>query len=458
MMPVLVSPIQSYSELSDMRRFVWEALRLDPRVLEILRRPTPSPLIVVKPNWVQQAHEYRPDLWEPVITHPALVEAVAEVLAEAMGGRGTIAICDAPNTYADFAAIVGRGDLPSRLEAIRTRWPSLKIEVIDLRREVWQVADGVVLDRRPNPPDPRGYVALDLGRDSLFYGFRGEGRYYGADYDVGVVNDHHHGSVHEYLLAGTAMRCDLFVNLPKLKTHKKTGITCSLKNLVGINGEKNWLPHHTEGVPNDGGDEFPQVSLAQGLESRLKRLGRKVALEFPGAGPWLFGQARRAGKQLLGDSQVTIRNGDWRGNDTCWRMALDLNRALFHGNPDGSWRVGEPKAYLSIVDGIVGGDGNGPLCPDPVASGVLVAGTNPATVDTVACQLMGFHLQDLPLVREAFSPHRWRIGDGDPASTVVVDTKSGVASSLKELRPLGPGFRPHFGWAGLSRVSLPDVS
>ena len=56
------------------------------------------------------------------------------------------------------------------------------------------------------------------------------------------------------------MKCDLFVNLPKLKTHKKTGITCSLKNFVGINGDKNWLPHHTEGVPANGGDEFPSFA------------------------------------------------------------------------------------------------------------------------------------------------------------------------------------------------------
>ena len=35
-----------------------------------------------------------------------------------------------------------------------------------------------------NEEDPRGYVRLDLGRDSLFYGFAGEGRYYGADYDT----------------------------------------------------------------------------------------------------------------------------------------------------------------------------------------------------------------------------------------------------------------------------------
>jgi hypothetical protein len=32
--------------------------------------------------------------------------------------------------------------------------------------------------------DPEGTIAFGLGRGSLFYGFLGEGRYYGADYDA----------------------------------------------------------------------------------------------------------------------------------------------------------------------------------------------------------------------------------------------------------------------------------
>ena len=95
-----------------------------------------------------------------------------------------ISVCDAPHTYASFEAIVARGDLKDGIEKIRARWPDLKLEMLDLRREVWIRREEVVFDRRANEEDPRGYVRLDLGRDSLFYGFAGEGRYYGADYDT----------------------------------------------------------------------------------------------------------------------------------------------------------------------------------------------------------------------------------------------------------------------------------
>ena len=114
-------------------------------------------------------------------------------------------------------------------------------------------------------------------------------------------------------------------------------------------------------------------------------------MAVPGLGTWLYRKMRNAGKVALGDSETVIRNGNWAGNDTCWRMALDLNRSLLYGNPDGSLReAGKAKHYLAIVDGIIGGQGNGPLCPDPVGSNVLIAGTDPAAVDAVAARLMGF--------------------------------------------------------------------
>ena len=446
-----VATIGGYDEREALRAFVDDALVSTPEIAELLRNDDPSRVVVIKPNWIQEAHEYRPDVWEPVITHPALILATIEAVAERLRGQGTICLCDAPHTYADFSAIVQRGDLAGRIDALRQRWSGLAIEIIDLRRETWVREEEVVVERLPNPDDPRGYARLNLGRESLFYGHRGEGRYYGADYDSRVVNEHHRGETQEYLLAGTPLRCDLFINLPKLKTHKKTGITCCLKNLVGINGDKNWLPHHTEGNPENGGDEFPSASAAHGLERRIKHLGRKVALRVPGLGTWLYRKARNVGKQVLGDSDQVVRNGNWHGNDSCWRMALDLNRALLYGQADGSWReAGQAKHYLAIVDGIVGGEGNGPLCPDPVASGVLLSGSDPAAVDALACRLIGFDPRTIPIVANAFAKHRWPIATTPLEDLRVDDERAGPGVPLDKIAPAVPGgFKPHFGWSSL---------
>jgi uncharacterized protein (DUF362 family) len=407
--------------------------------------------VVLKPNWIQESHEYDPLCWLPVITHPALVLATLRALDALADRPVVVTICDAPHTYADFDAIRARGELDAQLRQLQAELSHVTVEVIDLRREVWRRKEEVIVERRRNPDDPRGYVALDLGRDSLFYGFPGEGRYYGADYDAGVVNAHHHGAVQEYLLAGTPLKCDLFINLPKLKTHKKTGITCCLKNLVGINGDKNWLPHHTCGYPTNGGDEFPQRRPSHLLEDRLKRLGRLAMDRAPMVGNWLYRKMRSAGKAALGDSETVVRNGNWSGNDTCWRMALDLNRALLYGNADGTWReADQPKAYFGIVDGIIGGEGNGPICPDPVESGVLVAGENPAEIDAVCARLMGFDPADLPIVRHAFAEHRWPIARRRWDEVVAFDERIGGEVELASVAPaVTGGFRPHFGWHAL---------
>ena len=446
----LIQPIAEYADTPTLRAFLNQVFDAHP--VTSRWQTDPARRVVIKPNWVQEAHEYRPEVWEPVITHPALLAALLDITAERMGGEGTISLCDAPHTYANFTAILAHGGLQAELDRLRVRWPRLRLEILDLRREIWIRREEVVTERIPNEPDLCGYIAFNLGVDSLFYGFRGEGRYYGADYDSTVVRRHHQGEIQEYLLAGTPLVCDFFINVPKLKTHKKTGITCCLKNLVGINGDKNWLPHHTEGSPANGGDEYPDATLINQLESTLKKAGRRLALSLPGLGNWLYRKARNAGKRMLGDSETTIRNGNWHGNDTCWRMALDLNRCLLFGNADGSMRGrSAPKPYLAIVDGIIGGEGDGPLCPHPVSSAVLVAGDNPAVIDAIACRLMGFDPSAVPLVRQAFdSTHRWPITETAMSDVRIYDGRVAEEIGLFQVQPaIQGGFRPHFGWSVL---------
>jgi uncharacterized protein (DUF362 family) len=440
--------LTSYEEVS-LDRPLFQTLAQ--RIREGLKGTT-SPKIVIKPNWIQESHEAQPDTWIPVITNPALICLVLEAIAQVTEGKAQVCICDAPHTYASFRAITERGGLRHLLQAFHARWPNISVEILDLRREVWVREEGVITQRLDNPKDPRGYARLNLGRDSLFFLHPGEGKYYGADYDSKVVNAHHTGEIQEYLIAGTPLIYDLFINLPKMKTHKKTGITCSLKNLVGINGDKNWLPHHTEGCQRNHGDEFPDMKVTQRVEQMGKRFGMQLSLKVPVLGSWVFRKARKAGKQIIGDSDVVIRNGNWAGNDTCWRMVLDLNRCLLYGLPNGEWREdGSTKPYLSIVDGIVGGEGNGPLCPDPLLAGVVLVGNCAAEVDAAAAVLMGFDPAALPVVSEAFAPHRWPLAHRSLSLVTVIDHRTGGrVASLSDL-PLAASrpFRPHFGWVSL---------
>lgn len=59
------------------------------------------------------------------------------------------------------------------------------------------------------------------------------------------------------------------------------------------------------------------------------------------------------------------------------------------------------RPVLTIIDGIVGMEGQGPINGRPRQVGYLVAGTDPAACERVCCEMVGFDPQDLPLLRTA---------------------------------------------------------
>lgn len=403
--------------------------------------------VVLKPNLVREENYAHPGEWKSVITSGELIRQVCDYVGSRLNGVGKITICDAPQTDSSFATIASLLDLYGIARDIHSRH-GIPVEVLDLRNEEWTTVDGVVVERRKLSGDPRGAITFNLGRKSLFFGHAGEGRYYGADYDAEVVNRHHQGEVQEYLVCGTPVQADVFINMPKLKTHKKSGVTLSLKNLVGINADKNWLPHHTDGCPEDGGDQFPDLTLTRRAERYAVRMARGLALSMPGVGTAIARRMRGAGRLAFGEHEV-IRSGNWHGNDTTWRMVLDLNRCLLYGNPDGTLRNDAPKRYYSIIDGRIGMDGAGPMAGDPVKSGVVIGGTDPVAVDMVASRLMGFDWRKLPVIREAMRDHSLPMTRITPADVEVCSDNSAWNGLFVEVeRQEFLHFRPHFGWIG----------
>jgi hypothetical protein len=255
--------------------------------------------------------------------------------------------------------------------------------------------------------------------------------------------------VQEYLICGTPIRCDVFINMPKMKTHKKTGVTLNLKNLVGINADKNWLPHYTVGSPHNGGDQFPDATLVNALEHRAASFARFIALRLPGIGPVIAKRLRRAGTAVFGSGQQTTRSGNWHGNDTTWRMVLDLNRCLLYGNPDGTLRESHPKRYYSVVDGVVAMEGSGPLQGTPRRAGFVVAGTDPVAVDIVTTRAMGFDWRRLAVMREAVAAQRLPLTSAQPAELHVrsnVAEWNGPYADVEKAE--FPTFEPHHAWKG----------
>lgn len=405
--------------------------------------------VVLKPNWVSESHQSRPGCWDYVITHPAVITAVLKKVISKGSKLRRITITDGPQTDSSFSNILELNPVAEwkRMAEIA----GIELEIIDLRDDEWVSHKGVVVERRKLTGDPRGKCLFDLPGDKseFFSQVKSKRGYYGADYDLAEVNDSHNGQQNLYSVSRTVMEADVFINLPKLKTHKKAGITCCLKNLVGVNTFKNFLPHHMEGDPSEGGDQYPSHNINAVIEGPLMA-GLKQKVLGNAATARLFAPLKKAGEALFGKTAGTIRSGNWYGNDTLWRTILDLNKILLYGNPDGSFRMPVPasrKPYIAIVDGILAGEGNGPLEPDPVKFGRIISGSCPVGVDMVCAWLMGFDPVKIPALERAFHARIFPVAAGT-GKEILVDYL-GTCKPLESVpSDMIHPFIPHFGWKG----------
>lgn len=405
--------------------------------------------VVLKPNLIRHWNPQPGASLESVVTHGAILRAAADYAFLAVGATGSVGVAEAPQQDCSFREVARATGLP---ELVRFYAEILRrdLEIVDLRREEVSTRDGVIVERRALPGDPRGYRVVDVGKWSFFADSGLDPRRFrGADYDPAPTSAHHQGGRHEYLLSETVLGADLVVNLPKLKTHKKTGVTLALKNLVGINGDKNWLPHHCLGPESEGGDEFPGERLADRWRSRLTELARGWLARRRGVA--VVRLARRAEFALRGDQFV--RSGNWYGNRTTWRMCLDLNRAFYYSDARGLHFDAERpvRIALHVLDGVVAGEGEGPLAPRDRPLGVVLASLDPVALDLAGVRLMGFDEARIPKIREAMRAERYRFSAVRTSADVeIVEVDSGGGQRrlrLDEVRCEAP-FLAHPAWRG----------
>jgi uncharacterized protein (DUF362 family) len=409
----------------------------------------PGDRVFIKPNLVSHAHRGAAadaDLFS-VVTHGSVVRAVADYAAIALQGQGEIVIGDNPSIDADAQTIFERTGLASLPAALDERF-GIRCRVLDLRPRwtpdlrTYGFKSGTV----PLQGDPEGDTTLDLGRHSRF-GDVDPARLRGVFTDRHETVDSHSGGAHRYCLSNTILNADVFISVPKLKSHHKVGATLNVKGLVGANSNKNLLPHWRIGHPGQGGDEFPaahrrldplRVAIAHALTDRLpERL-------YLAARPWVPAAVSRLLERHAACSHERYR-GAWDGNDTCWRMAADLYE-LFVNDPIG-WRAARGKPPLrvfSVVDGITAGEGDGPFSPTAVASRVVVGGRDLLLVDAVAVRYMDY---DIGQVRYLAS--LLQAAGCDLATVPIASDLPGFSKCFSTTQAFG-GFKPPQGWPRLS--------
>ncbi|MCH7871146.1 MAG: DUF362 domain-containing protein [Planctomycetes bacterium] len=153
----------------------------------------------------------------------------------------------------------------------------------------------------------------------------------------------------------------------------------------------------------------------------------------------------------------TVRSGNWYGNDTTWRMVLDLNRILMYADSQGTLHGHAVRRFFSVVDGIIGGEGNGPLDPTPKKVGVIVVGGNPVAVDLACVRLMGFDCGRIPIVQRAFDEHSLPLVGFGLDDVVVRSNDPNLTGACGAAYDPVLAFEPHFGWKGHIEAGLKPV-
>ena len=109
------------------------------------------------------------------------------------------------------------------------------------------------------------------------------------------------------------------------------------------------------------------------------------------------------------------------------------------------------------MDGIVAGEGEGPLAPRSRPLGAVLAATDPIALDLAALQLMGFEFASIPKVREAIADPVLSItAVRTPGDVAVIEADSGgLRLRERQLEELGAdeSFLAHPGWQGHVEVS-----
>ena len=287
-------------------------------------------------------------------------------------------------------------------------------------------------------------ILYNLGTDSLIEPLSNKNKKFrNTSYDHCHLNLRHCPGHHEYLLCPEIIESDIIINLPKLKTHRKAGITAALKNMVGVNGDKDYLPHHRVGGSQTGGDCYQGKNVIKRIsEFCLDRANRCINTPWEVLWRYAVSQLMHLNSFLYGDVEL---EGSWYGNDTIWRMVLDLNRIILYGTKDGVLSDNRLRNIYSLTDAVIIGEGQGPLTPSPKFLGYITFARSSAFADIAHSTLMKYDWRKIPVIFNSFGKYRYPITSKKPES--VSFHCNGKAYNIDELvLEFGKYCKPSDGW------------
>jgi uncharacterized protein (DUF362 family) len=103
------------------------------------------------------------------------------------------------------------------------------------------------------------------------------------------------------------------------------------------------------------------------------------------------------------------------------------------------------REHIALVDGIVAGEGEGPMVPVPRRLGVVIFGPDVCAVDTACANVMGFDPKKIKLISNSFQCSPYSL-----TSIKMEDIKFILNAKAVDRMEIIELFRPHFkppkGW------------
>lgn len=400
----------------------------------------PGMTVLIKPNTVSHEHWGGKDVMS-MIVHASVIRPLIDYVCIALENRGEIIIGDSQLLFSAFDQAMDVSGLGPLLDWYRQQ-TSIPIQCFDLRMvRAKKTYAGGRWGREKVEADPRGYRWVDLGSRSRLDDLDPKTFRIAVAPPKEMFERHERGR-HEYLLPQSVLDSHVIINVPKLKTHRRAAVTLSLKNFFGLVSHKGSLPHYRIGSPSEGGDEYIYPSIRKRLYSRLHD---QVQSRPHAWQQFILANLRNAvwATRYLVPFKDPINESMWYGNDTIWRTLWDIFTSVIYADRDGCLHNEPQRNHFCLIDGIIGGERNGPIAPDPRPAGTLIAGLNPVAIDAVGATLMGFDVQKIPTIRQGLAQCPPDFLD---SIQIQLGCQPTVLAELPKLKSLK--FEPHPQWKG----------
>lgn len=406
----------------------------------------PGNTVLIKPNMVMDRNPGNGGE-DCLYTNPSLVVVIINYVWIALKGKGKIILADAPVQECNFNTLIEKSGYKRIVDFFKKQ--GVNIELKDLRGLVSHYEngnlisevleqDGIVVDLNDYSEHSKT-LKRDLKKIRI------------TSYDPGELLKHHNQKKHEYFIAKEALEADVIINMPKPKAHRKAGVTMALKNFVGINIRKEYLPHHKFGSKKIGGDEYLKNSIILKFSSFLIDLANILRVKKKRFLSKLFFKIAKIMQNIDNKyfSKENYREGSWYGNDTIWRTIIDINMIVKYADKNGVMQDSLQRKVFNIADMIIVGEKEGPIMPSPKYAGIIAVSDDIVCFDEIVASMMGLDIKKIPLLKNIRNKRKYNLVNNEDIGIIVSNNKVWNGKKASDIKKsIALNIEPSSGWKG----------